>query len=94
MQVYADDIFMAGYVPYLEYDMYDVAIHVKNGDQIDNIENLDFKLVYVGKEYTMVQISLRLTYCLLACVVFMCYLTKLICRVPAASRGYVTQEQK
>lgn len=68
---------MAGFVSRLDYDMYDVAIHVKNPEKVPNIENLDFKIAYINKEYTMIQIGARLFYSGISAIVFMAYATKI-----------------
>lgn len=44
---------MAGYVQRLDYDMYDVAIVVKNAKDIANFESLDFTISFIAKDYTM-----------------------------------------
>jgi hypothetical protein len=66
---------MAGYVQTLDYDMYDVAIHVLNPEQVPNMANLHFNIVYVSKYYTMYQMTARSAYCGIACLVFLCYAT-------------------
>lgn len=82
---------MAGYVDYLDYEMYDVAIHIKN--EVPQIETLDFSIVFVAKNFTVMQIIVRSVYTCFSALMFMAYTSKICCRVPSESKKYITLEQ-
>lgn len=86
---------MAGFVERLDYDMYDVAIHIKNADEIPSEakKNLHFNIIYISKDYTLAQITMRLSYCAISTILFMGYATKVLCRVPDSSKKHITEEQ-
>ena len=76
-----------GYVPTITEEMYDVAIHIQNAEQIspDTLKNINFSIAYVHHEYTQSQIALRMTFMILALIVFIAFVTKMLCRIPKDS---------
>lgn len=60
--------FRVGFVPMIEYEMYDVAIHIKNAPAIPQkwLTQISFNIAYVNTEYTVAQIAMRIVYALIA----------------------------
>lgn len=75
---------MIGQVEKLDFEMYDVAVKILNANQIseDTAAAIQFRIVYISEDYTLMQITMRLTFCVISCIVYMSYATKLLCRIP------------
>lgn len=84
--------FRVGFVPTLQYEMYDVAIHIKNAPAINPkvITQISFNIAYVNSEYTVAQIAMRIVYALVAFAVMLVVQTKFMCRIPEGSKVYIT----
>jgi len=73
-----------GFLPIIEYDMYDVAILVKPNAQMTELErtSVNFHIAYVNPAFTSYQIGFRTFFTLASMVIFCFYSNRLLCRVP------------
>ena len=77
--------FPVGFIPRIEYSMYDVAILVKPSDPLLALKNtsINFHIAYMNPEYTAYQLTFRAIFTCVTLFVMCFYCTKVLCRVPA-----------
>ena len=78
-----------GFLPLIEYDMYDVAILVRPSDQLQQMErtSVNFHIAYVNPAYTKYQMAFRTVFTIISLLVLCLYCTKILCRVPTTMQG-------
>ena len=76
--------FPVGYMPELDYEMYDVAIQVKPSAQLQALENtsVNFHVAYVNAAFTSYQLAFRGVFTGISLLVLCSYCTKIMCRIP------------
>jgi len=67
--------FPVGFIPFIEYDMYDVAIEIKESDSLtkEHQVHLDFHMAYFNPDFTTEQLWMKLAftwYTFLICFAF------------------------
>ena len=76
--------FPVGFIPEIEYEMYDVAVSVKPSEQLMSLQNtsINFHIAYVNPEYTNYQLAFRTVFTSVSLLIMCLYCTKILCRVP------------
>ena len=85
-----------GYLPVLEYSMYDVAIAFEPSAELRKLKNIefDFQVAYFNPVFTNHQMALRLVFTIASLLILCVYCTKVLCRIPAHLQHQLTFEQK
>ena len=64
--------FPVGFVPFIEYDMYDVMIVISPSEILESLTSIDidFHIAYLHPKFTKQQLILRLTFTFLTAIIF------------------------
>jgi len=88
--------FPVGYIPEINYEMYDVAVQVKPNDQLVGLEqtSVNFHIAWVSPEFTAYQLGFRTFFTIASLLILCFYCTKILCRVPVQLQRQLTFEQR
>ena len=77
--------FPVAYVPYMEYDMYDVGIELKLDEEFTEASSVhvDFHIAYFNPAYTKQQLYLKVAFSIISGLVAIIYCCKFICVIAA-----------
>ena len=77
--------FPVAYVPYMEYDMYDVGIELKLDEEFTEASSVhvDFHIAYFNPSYTKQQLHLKIALSVISGMVAIIYGCKFICVIAA-----------
>ena len=81
--------FPAGFIPFIKYEMYDVAIVVHPTETLDSLAatSIDFHIAYFNEEFTQEQLIMRTVFSTLSALFLVVFAGKTLCRIKNEDQG-------
>ena len=75
--------FPVGYVPFINFDMYDVAVKIHPSKNLDELEatSIDFHIAYLDEQFTMDQLRMRVIFSVISAIVLIMFASKTLCKI-------------
>ena len=86
--------FPVGYVPFIKFDMYDIAIIIQPSETLNTLEatSIDFHVAYFDIEFTHQQLRMRACFTAISAIAFVCFAAKTLCRIKPEDQGSLAFE--